>query len=92
MCYAIIPKEIARKSLAIEDDIAFVLKELLGKDGSHLKRETGAILIGASNGLSISEGYIYLQTMICLASSSETSVRNTDFEMYWKEYFHINII
>ena len=49
MCYAIIPKEIARKSLVIEDDIAFVLKELLGKDGSHLKREAGAILIGASN-------------------------------------------
>lgn len=37
--HAIIPKEIASKSLAIQDDIAFVLKDLLGKSSNHLKRE-----------------------------------------------------
>ena len=37
--HAIIPKEIASKSLDIQDDIAFVLKELLGKPTSHLTRE-----------------------------------------------------
>lgn len=37
--HAIIPKEIADKSLAIDDDIAFVLKDLLGKDSNHLDRQ-----------------------------------------------------
>ncbi|MDE5878069.1 MAG: NAD-dependent protein deacetylase [Muribaculaceae bacterium] len=46
--HAIIPKEIARKSLAIEDNIAFVLKELLGKDTSHLKREKGKDIFDSS--------------------------------------------
>ena len=37
--HAIIPKEIKNKSLAINEDIAFALKELLGKPTEHLKRE-----------------------------------------------------
>ena len=37
--HAIIPKEIASKSLAINDDIAFTLKELLGKSTEHLTRD-----------------------------------------------------
>lgn len=37
--HAIIPKEIEKKSLAIEDDISFVLKEVMGKPTDHLKRE-----------------------------------------------------
>ena len=37
--HAIIPKEIASKSLDIQDDIAFVLKELLDKSADHLKRQ-----------------------------------------------------
>ncbi|MDE7154165.1 MAG: NAD-dependent protein deacetylase [Muribaculaceae bacterium] len=37
--HAIIPKEIATKSLDIHDDIAFVLKEVLGKSTVHLKRD-----------------------------------------------------
>lgn len=37
--HAIIPKEIASKSLDIQDDIAFVLREALGKPTDHLKRE-----------------------------------------------------
>ena len=37
--HAIIPKEIATKSLAINEDIAFSLKELLGKPTQHLERE-----------------------------------------------------
>ncbi len=37
--HAIIPKEIAGKSLAVNDDIAFALKEILGKPTSHLQRE-----------------------------------------------------
>lgn len=40
--HAIIPKEIAAKSLAIDDDIAFVLKDLLGKETSHLDRQKGS--------------------------------------------------
>ncbi|MBD5353567.1 MAG: NAD-dependent protein deacetylase [Bacteroides sp.] len=37
--HAIIPKEIASRSLDIQDDIAFVLKELLGKPSNHLDRQ-----------------------------------------------------
>lgn len=37
--HAIIPKEIASKSMGIQDDIAFVLKDMLGKPTGHLKRE-----------------------------------------------------
>lgn len=37
--HAVIPKEIAAKSVAIDDDITFVLKELLGKSTDHLTRE-----------------------------------------------------
>lgn len=37
--HAIIPKEIAAKSLDIQDDIAFVLKKLLGKSTDHLIRD-----------------------------------------------------
>ncbi len=37
--HAIIPKEIAGKSLAVNEDIAFVLKTLLGKPTDGLKRE-----------------------------------------------------
>ena len=37
--HAIIPKEIASKSLAIRDDIDFVLKSLLGKSTDHIVRE-----------------------------------------------------
>lgn len=37
--HAIIPKEIAGKSLAVNEDIAFALKTLLGKPTDGLKRE-----------------------------------------------------
>lgn len=37
--HAVIPKEIAAKSVAIDDDITFVLKELLSKSTEHLTRE-----------------------------------------------------
>lgn len=37
--HAMIPKEIASKSIAIEDDIAIALKSLLGKPTDHIKRE-----------------------------------------------------
>ena len=37
--HAIIPKEIAGKSLAVNEDIAFALKILLGKPTDGLKRE-----------------------------------------------------
>lgn len=37
--HAVIPKEIAAKSVAIDDDITFVLKGLLGKSTDHLTRE-----------------------------------------------------
>lgn len=37
--HAIIPKEIASKSIAINDDIAFTLKRLLGKSTDHFKRD-----------------------------------------------------
>ena len=37
--HAIIPKEIANKSIDIQDDIAFVLKKLLGKSTDHLERQ-----------------------------------------------------
>lgn len=37
--HAIIPKEIAAKSIAINDDIAFTLKRLLNKPTGHLKRD-----------------------------------------------------
>lgn len=37
--HAVIPKEIAAKSIAIDDDIAFVLKQLIGKSTDHLIRE-----------------------------------------------------
>ena len=36
--HAIVPREIASKSLDIQDDIAFVLREALGKTTDHLKR------------------------------------------------------
>ena len=36
--HAIIPKEIAGKSLAVNEDIAFALKTLLGKPTDGLKR------------------------------------------------------
>lgn len=38
--HAIIPKEIASKSLAIQDDINFVLKDVLGKSTDHLTRDS----------------------------------------------------
>lgn len=41
--HAFIPDEIADKSLAIEDDILFTFKEILGKDTKCLERETGKI-------------------------------------------------
>ncbi|MDE7422042.1 MAG: NAD-dependent protein deacetylase, partial [Muribaculaceae bacterium] len=37
--HAIIPKEIADKSLNIQDDIAYVLKKLLGKSTEHLDHQ-----------------------------------------------------
>ena len=41
--HAIIPKEIEKKSLAINDDILFVLKKLLGKSTDDIKRDKGEI-------------------------------------------------
>ena len=37
--HAIIPKEIADRSIAVKDDITFALKEMLGKPSDHLKRD-----------------------------------------------------
>ena len=41
--HAIIPKEIEKKSLAINDDILYVLKKLLGKSTDDIKRDKGEI-------------------------------------------------
>lgn len=46
--HAIIPKEIAAKSLDIQDDIAFVLKELLGKSSEHLDRQSKGYIFDSS--------------------------------------------
>lgn len=46
--HAIIPKEIASKSLDIQDDIAYVLRKLLEKPTDHLKREDGKDIFDSS--------------------------------------------
>ena len=38
--HAIIPKEIAAKSLGIDDDINLVLKKILGKPVDHIKTDS----------------------------------------------------
>lgn len=49
------------------------MKELIEK-ACHALRQADAILIGASNGLSIAEGYNILPTMKCSVRNSEVSV------------------
>ena len=46
--HAIIPKEIAGKSLAVNEDIAFALKTLLGKPTDSLKREEQSTIFNPS--------------------------------------------
>lgn len=46
--HAIIPKEIASKSIDIQDDIAHVLKELLNKPTDHLVRQEGKDVFDSS--------------------------------------------
>lgn len=46
--HAIIPKEIAYKSIDIQDDIAYVLKQLLNKPSDHLERQEGKDVFDSS--------------------------------------------
>ena len=49
-------------------------------------QEADALLIGASNGLSISEGYNFLQMITGFRKISEISAADTGSETYCRDY------